>query len=118
MIKIIISFKKNVIKIFLFTIFIFPMMVFLNTGLLIDPYWKVIQAGFFTLVITAAIIWPGLKKNIFWLGLILVIIMAFLYIASFIDVADMIGSTGVGLIMINLLSYLPQLVKLGYIKKL
>lgn len=118
MIHVLISFKKNIVKVLLFIILLFPVMLFLNTGFLIETPWKIIQALIFTVVFTAVLIWPGLKKIIFYLGLVLITLTAILYIVSLMEWADIIGSTGFGFVIINLLAYLPQMIKLGYIKRL
>lgn len=110
--------RNNLIKTGIFFSIMFPVMFYLNAGSLTDSYWEIIQSVFFAIVFTIILIWPQLKKAIFWLGLILIIITAAFYIVSLIDWADMAGSTAFGLLIINLFGYLPQIVKLGYIKKL
>ena len=118
MIQVLVNIKKNIVKILLSLTIIFPVMIVLNTGFPIDTYWKIAQSVIFTVVFTIILVWPQSKKTIFWLGLFLIILMMFFYIFSLIEWSNMIGSTGVGFIMINLVSYLPQLIKLGYIKNL
>ncbi len=112
------SFKKNITKFLWISLLVFPIIFYLNTGFLLDSYWKIAQAFIFTIVFTAIFIWPQFKKYIFWTILIAFLLTIFLYVVNLIEVADIIGSSGFGLIIINLISYLPQLIKLGYIKKL
>lgn len=109
------------LKVPLLLILIFPVTLFLNNKdniFLIDIYWNLAQSVIFTIALTIILIWPRFRKAIFWLALILIIAMAFLYIINLTLLADMIGSTGVGFLMINLVSYLSQLVKKGYIEKI
>lgn len=111
---------KNVIvfKIISLFILIFPIIFYLHVGASTDPYWKIAQSVIFTIVCVFSISIPKSRKIIFWLGFVLIITMAALYIFHLIDWADLVGSTGFGVIIINLISYIPQLVKLGYIKEL
>lgn len=90
----------------------------MHTGFLTDSTVKVSQTVIFTTVLSMIAVWPHLRRFVLLGSLFLIVVMAVLYIANMIEWADMVGSTGVGLIIINLLSYLPQLTKLGYIKKL
>lgn len=116
--KILIAAKKNFLKFSIFFVVIAPVSIFLNNGLQLDSYWLTLQAIVLSVCLTFVIVWPGLKKFFFGLGLLLILLMVFFYIARLIDLAEMAGSSGVGLIIVNLFAYLPQLVKLGYIKKL
>lgn len=110
--------KKKSIKIVIQSLVIFPIIFYLNAGSLTDTYWKVVQSVIFTIILILALTWSQLKKSIFLLGLFLIIIMVLLYVVGLIDWADLVGSTGIGIIMLNLLIYLPQIVKVGYIKKM
>lgn len=116
--KVLIIVKKTIIRAFLILLLVFPIIFFLNTGLSIEIPWKVIQAIILAVVLTTIVIWPGLRKTFFRIALSLIIIMALLYTVSLLEWAEIIGSTGVGIITVSLLSYLPQMIKLGYIKKL
>lgn len=110
--------KKYFLKVLLLLICVFPIMFFLNTGFLLAEYWKIIQAAIFTLVFILLMLSRRTKKYIFIMGLILVLIMVIFYVLSLIEWSDMVGSTGIGLITLCIVSYIPQLIKLGYIKDL
>lgn len=116
--QVLISLKKNIIRNLLLFLLIFPVIFFLNNGFSLEPYWRMAQVFIFTIVFVAVILWPKARKTIFSLGLVLIILMAIFYTLRLIELADITGSTGSGLVMINLVSYLPQLIKLGYIKNL
>ncbi len=109
--------RKNLIKIIMLFTFLFPIFFFLNNGFSFD-YWKLAQALIFTVVFINILVWPDSKKNYLGLSLFLLITMIILYIFKLIIIAEIVGSTGIGIIYITLLCYLPQLIRLGYIKKL
>jgi len=109
---------NKLIKISALLLVIFPVIFFLNTGFSIDPYWKTIQAVTFSLASCFVLIWPNFRKYIFFISLFLIIIMAIFYIFKLIEWSEIIGSTGIGFVLINLISYLPQLLKKGYIEKI
>lgn len=116
--KIVKNFKENSLKIVLCIFVVFPILLFLNTGFLWDAPWKVLQAVIFSVVFTTILILPKWKKIVFWVSFLLFVVMAILYVVGLMDAADMVGSTGFGILIVNVLSYIPQLVKLGYIKEL
>lgn len=95
---------------------ILPLMFLLNNGP--EPYWKMIQALFFASVTTAIIVQPKIRKVIFYLALGLFLAMVFLYIFRLMWLADLAGSTGLGFVVIVLISYLPELIKKGYVEKI
>lgn len=110
--------KKRIFKFLIIFIFTFPILLFMHTGFLTDSTVKLSQTVIFATGLSMIAAWPILRRFVLLGSLFLIVVMAVLYIVNMIEWADIIGSTGIGLIMINLLSYLPQLVKLGYIKKL
>ena len=90
---------------------------FLNTGFYERPLWLVLQAAFFALV--AVLMFLGKIKKI-WLiyfFLVLFVGMAISILFENVFVAEVLGSTGFGLVIILLISYLPRLVRDGYLKK-
>src|SRR3989338_9645437 len=103
--EVLVSFKKKFVRIFLSFVIVLPVILFLNTGFLIDPYWKIFQAFIFVFVFTIVFVWPQFRKAIFRLSLLLIIMMSFLYIVRLIEWADMAGSSAFGFLLINLISY-------------
>lgn len=110
--------KRKILKFIIISIFALPILFFVHTGFLTDSPIKNLQVILFTAVLGCSIVWSVFRKYILLISLCLIILMAILFILDLIYWADILGSTGIGLIIINLLSYLPQLIKLGYIKKL
>lgn len=109
--------KRKILKFIIISIFSLPILLFAHTGPLIDSPIKNLQVILFSAVLGCSVVWPDFRKYIWPASICLIILMAILFILDLIYWADILGSTGIGLIIINLLSYLPQLVKLGYIKK-
>lgn len=112
--------KIQLMRIFKFVaIFLgfFILFFFLNTGFYEEPLWQVFQAIFFALVVLFMFlkkvrrIWLIYSLTIFFIGMVVSILLEDVF------VAEVFGSTGFGLVIILLVSYLPQLVKDGYIKK-
>lgn len=117
MIKVLLAIKKNFAGIMLFSVILFPMMFLLNVGFSLYPYWKIIQAFVFTIMCTVIFCWPQSKVTFFILSLFLIILMAVFYFVGLMEYAEIVGSTGVGFVIINIISYLPQLIRLGYINR-
>lgn len=107
-----------IVKFLLFMTVITPVMLFLNTGFLLETPWKIIQALIFAAVLTAVLLKPDFKRIVFYLSLALFVATAILYILDLMEWADITGSSGFGFVIINLFTFLPQMIRLGYIKKL
>ena len=110
--------KRSILKFLIIFIFTFPILLFMHTGFSTDSIVKLSQTAIFAWVLSMILVWSNLRRFILLASLFLIILMAVLYIVNMIELANILGSTGFGLIMINLFTYLPQLVKLGYIKNL
>lgn len=115
--------KRGIIKFSIVLFLVFPVLIFTQTGLLTDSLEKILQTLFLALAFSLSIIWSILRRYILLSSLLLIIIMAALFIAAnetnnLISLADLSGSTGVGLIILMLLTYLPELIKKGQIDKL
>lgn len=108
---------RILLRILLFLL-ILVLVFFLNTGFVLDSYWKIAQIVIFTITFYLILFMSKIRRLIFIISLILVIIMGILYVFNLIEWSEIFGSTGIGLIIINLITYLSQLVKLGYIKKI
>lgn len=110
--------KIKFLKFLTISTLVLPMILFFHTGFLSDSFIKNFQVVVFAIIFGFVIVWPLYRKQIFLASLVLLIGMVILSVANIMEWADMMGSTGVGFITINLVSYLPQMIKLGYIKKL
>jgi len=83
-----------------------------------DSTVKVSQAAIFAMVLGMIIIWTNLRRFVLLISLFFIIVMAVLYIVDIIEWAEIFGSTSIGLVVLVLLSYLPQLINKGYIENL
>lgn len=89
-----------------------------NAGLFNDSIWRMFQTITFWVVFSLSLIRPSLRKYFFIVSGCLIALMSIFFIFGYIDWSDYFGSSGYGLVVILLVSYLPQLLKLGYIKKI
>lgn len=117
MIQVLLEINKNIPRIILVSVIIFPVMFLLNVGFSLYPYWKIVQAGIFTIICVVIFCWPQSKVTFFIMSLFLIILMAVFYVVGLMEYAEIVGSTGVGFVIINVVSYLPQLIRLGYIRR-
>ena len=95
----------------------FIIFFFLNTGFFEKPLWLVLQAAFFALVVLLLFL-NRLKRLwliYFFFALFMGMVASILFENVF--VAEVFGSTGFGLIIILLISYLPRFVRDGYLNK-
>lgn len=109
---------KKVIKLLLILVLVLPVLFFLNTGFYADSPWKTFQTIGFSAVFSISLVWPVLRKYFLILSAVLLIIMAVVFIFGELLWAEISGSSGFGLILLLLLSYIPQFVKKGYIERI
>lgn len=93
--------------------------IFLINYSIFYPFWIVfMQDLIFSLSFTFILFTNRYTKYLIILTVLLFIIMHALVMVNRISYADICGSTGFGLTLLIIIRYLPQCVKLGYIKKL
>lgn len=109
--------RRIIFGIIYFLIF-FPILTFLHTGFMENSWEKMAQVVVFSSSLSINLVWFKSRKITFIISVVLLIVTAILFTFNKMSWADILGSTSVGLVMINLVSYLPQMIKLGYIKKL
>ncbi|HCB22823.1 hypothetical protein A3H81_01560 [Candidatus Daviesbacteria bacterium RIFCSPLOWO2_02_FULL_38_18] len=107
--------KKITKLLFIFTAS-FPVLFFLNTGFSTDLLWKTFQTIVFSVLFSLSLVWPVLKKYFLILSGLLLIFMAVFFISGQSGWAEIFGSSGFGLVLLLLISYVPQLIKKGYIE--
>ena len=95
----------------------FIIFFFLNTGFYEEPLWLVLQAVFFAFVVVFMFIkkvrriWLIYSALVFFVGMVVSILFESVFLA------EVLGSTGFGLVIILLISYLPRFIKDGYLKR-
>lgn len=58
------------------------------------------------------------RRYLFYVSLLFYFLMVFLYLILQINLANLAGSLGVGILIVLILSYLGDLIKNGYLEKL
>lgn len=108
---------KNILKFILISLLASPVLFLINTGFLTLNIFSFFQTTLFVTVIGISFVWAYIRKYMLLFSLCFLMLTAIFYILDYIDWADMTGSTGIGVLTVVLTSYIPQLIKLGYIKK-
>lgn len=109
---------KKLLKFTFIFILVLPLISFLQTGLNIGINLSTFLAIFFSLIFTLSLFFRGIRQYILIISAMMVAGMAPFVILNQMDLANLLGSTGIGLILLLLLSYLPDFIKKGYIEKL
>ena len=102
------------IIIFVVTVFIFSLLEFESSP---DKINTLIQPLIFSLTLTISIVLPRFRKHILLLSIVLLIVMVLTYLFNMISISNWIGGLGFGMLVVTFFSYLPQLIKRGYIDK-
>lgn len=100
--------------VFIFFVFIFTI---LDTGIEVNQLALLIQPIIFALCAVITIFFINLRKVILITSLTLLSLMIFTYLLNLLDKSNWIGSLGFGMLVIVALSYLPNLIKEGFIHK-
>lgn len=106
---------KKITKLLIILALVSPVLFFLNTNFSTDLLWKTFQTTGFSIVFSLSLTWPTLRKYLSILSGFLLIFMAILFILGEKGWAEIFGSSAFGLVMLLLISYLPQAIKRGYI---
>lgn len=110
--------NKKIARLLAIFVLVLPIVMFFHTGFLTDSLIKNIQTVIFSFVFGLIIIWPEFKKYILLISVILIVGIVPLFAMNIIILADIFGSTGVGFVLLSMISYLPQFIKRGYVEKL
>lgn len=115
---------KKIIKLLLIFIPVFPVMFFLNTGFDSGTPWKTVQTIGFSLIFSLSLIWPNTRRYFLILAGILIISIPMIFICEAKDFcfgqpvwSEVLGSSGFGLILLLLITFLPQIIKKGFMEK-
>lgn len=109
---------KKFIKSATIFIFVLPVLLFLNTGFSDSSFWRMAQTTAFSLIFSFILVWPQFKKYILLASGLFIVIMSALFVSGRIENAELFGSSGFGLVLLLLISYVPQLIKKGYIENI
>lgn len=99
-------------------IWIFIILSFgLNVNLLEIALFKFVQPVIFAVVTTVCIFYTSLRRYVLIISSILLILMIITYLINKLDLSNWMGSMGFGILTIVVFSYVPQLLKKGYVEK-
>lgn len=111
---------KNSLKWFL--IFLLALSFFLFNMVEFEPLNKAsnkyFQSAVFTLTLVLSAFWSKLRIKLFYVAFSILSLMIGAYLLQRIDWSNALASIGIGMLLITVLSYLPQIVKKGYVEKL
>lgn len=109
---------KKITKLLMILVLASPVLFFLNTDFSTDSPWKTFQTIGFSAAFSIFLVWPVSRKYFFILSGVLLIIMAVVYIFGKVGWAEVFGSSSFGLVLLLLISYVPQIIKKGYIENI
>lgn len=79
---------------------------------------KYFQSLIFTLTFAFTVLKPKFRIKVFFFAFFLLFLMVGLYLLQRLTLANSLSSIGIGILFITSLTYLPELIKTGYIEKL
>lgn len=100
--------------IFIVSLFVFSFLEFESSLGKID---SLIQPLIFAATLSIGLCLPRFKKIILLISLSFLMVMIFTYVFNQINLSNWIGSLGFGMLVITVATYLPELIKRGYIEK-
>lgn len=107
----------KVISILIITIISF----FIFSGVEFEPLnqtYKYLQSFIFSVILAISILKPSLRLKLCYLGLLFIFLMITFYLFGKLALSNSFASIGIGILLIVSLTYLPELVKKGYVEKL
>lgn len=108
--------KKIILAPFLFIISIFAFTI-LDHGFGIKNIDEVIQPILFSLGFVIAVLLSPYRKYLFVTSMILLSLMVLTYLLQMMEISNWLGSLGFGMLVITFFSYIPEIVKKGFIEK-
>lgn len=110
--KVKIFFKSLIL--FLIGIFIFTI---LDVGGEVEQIGQVVQPILYAVILVISTQFKKFRKNILFFSFILFGTMIIFYLLKRVEISDWIARLGFGMLFITIFSYLPQLIKKGYVEK-
>lgn len=109
--------EKRIILIFVFSIVFFIVFVILDNGTDVDRIDQLIQPLIFTFAFITGTFFHSTRKYLLGVGIILLSLMIFTYLFVSLDVSDWIGSLGFGIFFTTIFTYIPEIIRKGYIER-
>lgn len=79
---------------------------------------KYLQSFIFSATLAISLIKPSLKIKLFYLGFLFIFLAMSLYLFGRLALSNSFASIGIGILFIVSSTYLPSLIKKGYVEKL
>lgn len=108
---------KKIILITLLFLFSLSIFVILEYGVKLSSFSEIIQPTIFALSLVVNSFSPSYRKFFIVAALVCFCLMLLTYFLNLLDASNWMGSLGFGVLFITVLSYLPQLIKKGFIEK-
>ena len=107
---------KFTIKFIILPVFLTIVFNFIEYGLSWDRFYKFLYPMVLTSIFIINMQASKLRRFSFALAYGMLILMIFLYLVDQLNLSNIIGSAGFAILIITLLTYLPELIKNGYLK--
>lgn len=98
-------------------IFVVSLLIFviLEYGQIKISIKELLQPVVFASTVLAIFLNVKLRQSILWISIALISLMVILYFFNLLSSSNWVGSLGVGILVIVIFSYCPQLIKNGHI---
>lgn len=98
-------------------IFVVSLLIFviLEYGQIKISIKELLQPVVFASTVLAIFLNVKLRQSILWISVVLISLMVILYFFNLLPSANWVGSLGIGILVILILSYFPNLIKDGHI---
>lgn len=109
---------KNLLKLTVLPIFLMIIFNFLEYGGAWDGWNKFAYPALYTSISLVIVFKQSFRKLFLFVALSLISIMVVIYLFNEIYLSNLIGSLGLAILAIVFVSYIPGLIKKGYIENL
>ena len=109
--------SKKIILFIIYTLILAFVFAVLDNGFSIEPISVLIQPIIFGIIGGTSIMYKNLRRSIIILSLILLILMIVVYLFNLFELANLIGSLGFGILSVTIATYIPDLIRKGFIEK-
>lgn len=90
---------------------------FLEYGLIWDKIYKFLYPILLTAIFITNMQFPKFRPLSMALAYAMLVLMIFLYLVDQLNLSNIIGSSGIAILIITLFTYLPQIIKKGFVEK-
>ncbi len=109
---------KKIIFIFILFISSFFLFNLMEFELLNQSMNKYLQSLIFSIVLVVAVFGPKVRAKLPYAVFLLLLVSVLLYILNQLSLSNSFASIGIGMLLLIMLSYLPEIIKKGFVEKL